>query len=532
MHSDLPIYLDGMDDHAWTTLGGAPNLGLLLTGNRRVLVRQAWFDAAEIKEAILAQLGTELEPGQEGEWGRKQAEAVAADHRLVAAFAATGIAVDEILKPFADGDADAARQRLAAFPALATYTSRHQERRGRGEEDTAWRLAIRGRQPAVVAALLDAGVSPDTEDALHVAAQNGNIALLDQLLARGAAVDGRSADEVTALDDAAYSGQRTCAERLLAAKASKSLHAAASLGDLAYVEGLIARDPSRVHLPDGKRRTPLMYAAANGQLAVAKLLVAHGANPGRKIGHVETPLTLAVDRSDAELVRLLLKYKADPMLQPSGSGNSLHHAARAGNAAIMRLLLETWADPYVFDYGSDTTPFLYAAAYADPDTLAVLVEYGAHATAVTGYLHGGCAPPFPYLENALHLAVMHGRLDNVRFLATQGVNPNGRNHSDQTPLHLAACLDDDLRQQQIPMLETLLAVGANINRLDSQGLTCLDLAVATNSEAAVVFLRSRGAKLATELPKGDSSEQSPSVNFFLPNELVPEEEGGAPRPPL
>lgn len=48
----LPVVLDEMNNRGWKTIGGGPNMAILIDRNGVVQAKQAWFDAEEMQEAI------------------------------------------------------------------------------------------------------------------------------------------------------------------------------------------------------------------------------------------------------------------------------------------------------------------------------------------------------------------------------------------------------------------------------------------------------------------------------------------------
>jgi len=48
----LPVVLDEMNNRGWTTIGGGPNMAVLVDRNGVVQAKQAWFDAEEMQEEI------------------------------------------------------------------------------------------------------------------------------------------------------------------------------------------------------------------------------------------------------------------------------------------------------------------------------------------------------------------------------------------------------------------------------------------------------------------------------------------------
>lgn len=58
-----PILVDGMDNHAWQTLGAAPNMAILIETNGRVVAYNGWFNADAMTHSINQLMQTEHESG-------------------------------------------------------------------------------------------------------------------------------------------------------------------------------------------------------------------------------------------------------------------------------------------------------------------------------------------------------------------------------------------------------------------------------------------------------------------------------------
>ena len=112
--------------------------------------------------------------------------------------------------------------------------------------------------------------------------------------------------------DLAIWGSNTCAApkrdfetaRLLVARgAAYDLTIAAALGDVQRVRALLDEDPSRIRekRPNGKR--PLSAAVEFGHEALARVLLARGADPRKG-----TALPAAASTGDGALVELLLAH--------------------------------------------------------------------------------------------------------------------------------------------------------------------------------------------------------------------------------
>ena len=152
--------------------------------------------------------------------------------------------------------------------------------------------------------------------ALRKAAEQGDIATIQSLLARGA-----DADRSDALLAAVLAGQRPSIDFLLGRGADPN----------AWARG-------RVRLPRGAQGSPVFAAAKRGDRLLIKDLKLHGANlnaassePGMK---GETPLLYAVRHRESSAARLLIEAGADPDARDS-QGVSARDVARESGAPIL-----------------------------------------------------------------------------------------------------------------------------------------------------------------------------------------------------
>jgi len=235
------------------------------------------------------------------------------------------------------------------------------------------RQAVRTGDVATVAAILDetpelvhAGEDIDDRAAhpsdtrgmtlLHLAVAENQGAVLDLLIARGAPLDARNADGRAPIHDAFELSHDDFAELLLEAGAHVDACTAASFRMHDRLRAILHDDPAQAN----DRRTgipPLGWAAyasdteaaeillARGavvdcevwgpvchvaQLAFAKLLLAHGADPNVTDEQGRTPLHLVVAsrlvRDPADFVKLLLDAGADPQRRDSAGRTPLDEA--------------------------------------------------------------------------------------------------------------------------------------------------------------------------------------------------------------
>jgi hypothetical protein len=146
------------------------------------------------------------------------------------------------------------------------------------------------------------------------AALNGNLAAVEQAIEAGMNINATDEEQRSALMLASFNGHAPVAKMLL--------KKGATLG---------ARDSNG--------RTALMFAATGANLETVGLLIANGA----QIDAVDTaekftPLMFAAAEGQVEVVQVLLKHKADPNLRDIDGDTAQDFASRNGHAEVVRLL--------------------------------------------------------------------------------------------------------------------------------------------------------------------------------------------------
>jgi len=145
------------------------------------------------------------------------------------------------------------------------------------------------------------------------------------------------------------------------------LFAAIRRRDHEAVADLLARDPELAHaredwtaeeafaagLPYASQASALIRAAVAGDLALVRLLVRAGAEPGAPCAcaGAETPLWAAAAAGWRDVVAFLLGAGADPDAAAFAGATPLHVAAMRGHDDLGRLLLAAGADPGQADDG-------------------------------------------------------------------------------------------------------------------------------------------------------------------------------------
>lgn len=218
------------------------------------------------------------------------------------------------------------------------------------------------------------------------------------------------------------------------------------VGSLADVTALLSEGAAAGHasLINKSLMTPLMWAAAEGYVEIARLLLNAGASPNAKNSSGSTALLLAFENLPS-----LNPRPAPPAGFPSLPGRpappQLYAGRRiTGHAAIIKLLLANGASMDVrTEYGE--TVLHLAARKAQTEWVSVCADVGLEVESIG------------YNEVALHVAAKEGHASVVRALCELGANINARSRYGWTPLIWAsACANLDA-------VKTLLEFEPDVN---------------------------------------------------------------------
>jgi len=150
---------------------------------------------------------------------------------------------------------------------------------------------------------------------------------------------------------------------------NEDLIAAATQGDLARVQDFVAKGAD-VNARDSNGRSALMWASTHGHLAVVRALLDAKADVNAK-GDYSTALIWASGEGHLAVVRTLLDGKADINAMPDGGLTALMRAALFGRLAVVQELLARGADVTSRANGEKTAA-MFAADGVYPNTVALL----------------------------------------------------------------------------------------------------------------------------------------------------------------
>ena len=375
------------------------------------------------------------------------------------------------------------------------------------EGDTARVQAELARDPRL------ARTSNETGDtALHHAAQRGHLDVVRVLLAAGANADAVRGDGYRPIHLVLTprwlvgDGDRRAgaiADALLAAGARYTTYVAALRGDHGFVREALARDRGQANAEDTCHHRPISAAVRRGDVALARLLLEHGADPslpeeGAPRGQA---LWTAVHERRRDLVQLLLAHGADPNGMVESSGTPMGQAERdpelrdllrahggkgpsSDDERLGRLIadrdlegFERYAREHldlVRDEDASWGDGILAgpANAGDHEVLALLLRLGARVPPVSKWA------PYYYFKHEKTAA----------FLLEHGMDPNHMNWHRFTLLHHMAA------EGELGKLRLLLDHGAAIDAVDEEyRSTPLGVAARRGQLDAVVHLLSRGA---------------------------------------
>jgi ankyrin repeat protein len=153
---------------------------------------------------------------------------------------------------------------------------------------------------------------------------------------------------------------------------------AAENGDTALIKQLL-KEGVEVNEPQGDGMTALHWAAERGNSELAEVLIYAGANPmaGTRIGQYK-PLHLAAKKGNADIINILLDIGIDPNTKTANSGSTaLHLAAASGNIESVNSLLLAGAHTNVRESAWGQTPLIFAAAANHVGVMQALLDAGA-----------------------------------------------------------------------------------------------------------------------------------------------------------
>jgi ankyrin repeat protein len=209
------------------------------------------------------------------------------------------------------------------------------------------------------------------------------------------------------------------------------LHRAAQGGQDAVVELLLAKGAD-IGSIDQKGNTPLHWAVFTGQSNVVETLINNKAVLNVKGAGEKSPLHLAVQQGFLPFSEMLLKAGADPNTAASGGETPLCITVAAGNVEAVKLLLAYHANFNVRSYG-DTLFHTWARGTVNLEVANLLLANGCDVNAKG---NEGKTPLHALLEEINMHRDQKGQIEAVQWLLDHKADVNAKNDKGQTPLSL------------------------------------------------------------------------------------------------
>ncbi|XP_073905229.1 kinase D-interacting substrate of 220 kDa-like isoform X11 [Castor canadensis] len=336
----------------------------------------------------------------------------------------------------------------------------------------------------IVKELIKNGANCNLEDldkwtALISASKEGHIHIVEELLKCGVNLEHRDMGGWTALMWACYKGRTDVVELLLSHGASPSVTGlqysvypiiwAAGRGHADIVH-LLLQNGAKVNCCDKFGTTPLVWAARKGHLECVKHLLSMGADVDQKGANSMTALIVAVKGGYTQSVKEILKRNPNVNLTDKDGNTALMIASKEGHTEIVQDLLDAGTYVNIPDRSGDT--------------VLIGAVRGGHVEIVRALLQKYADIDIRGQDNktALYWAVEKGYATMVRDILQCNPDTEICTKDGETPLIKAT------KMRNIEVVELLLDNGAKVSAIDKKGDTPLHIAIRGRSRKLAELL--------------------------------------------
>uniref|UniRef100_A0A8D0D320 Kinase D-interacting substrate 220b n=1 Tax=Sander lucioperca TaxID=283035 RepID=A0A8D0D320_SANLU len=319
----------------------------------------------------------------------------------------------------------------------------------------------------------------DCWSALICAAKEGHDDVVKELLENSAYIEHRDMGGWTALMWAAYKGRLEVTELLLENGANPNTTGqqysvypiiwAAGRGHADIVKVLLGAG-AKVNCSDKYGTTPLIWASRKGHFDCVMHLLENGADVDQEGANSMTALIVAVKGGYSEVVKELLKRNPNVNMTDKDGNTALMIAAKEGYTEIVQDLLDAGTYVNIPDRSGDT--------------VLIGAVRGGHVEIVRALLQKYADIDIRGQENktALYWAVEKGNATMVRDILQCNPDTETCTKDGETPLIKAT------KMRNIEIVELLLDKGAKVSAVDKKGDTPLHIAIRGRSRRLAELL--------------------------------------------
>ncbi|XP_076129143.1 kinase D-interacting substrate of 220 kDa B isoform X1 [Alosa pseudoharengus] len=369
--------------------------------------------------------------------------------------------------------------------ALKAHLDKFKEVDGRSDNgQTPLMLAAEQGSLEIIQELIRRGANVNLDDvdcwsALICAAKEGHVDVVKELLESSAYIEHRDMGGWTALMWAAYKGRVEVTQVLLENEANPNTTGhqysvypiiwAAGRGHSEIVH-LLLKHGAKVNCSDKYGTTPLIWASRKGHYDCVMHLLENGADVDQEGANSMTALIVAVKGGYTEVVKELLKRNPNVNMTDKDGNTALMIAAKEGYTEIVQDLLDAGTYVNIPDRSGDT--------------VLIGAVRGGHVEIVRALLHKYADIDIRGQDNktALYWAVEKGNATMVRDILQCNPDTETTTKDGETPLIKAT------KMRNIDIVELLLDKGAKVSAVDKKGDTPLHIAIRGRSRRLAELL--------------------------------------------